>query len=36
LRADPRFVVVDRVRGDDDPYVTFDALLFERVTKRTR
>jgi hypothetical protein len=36
LKADPRFVIVDRMRGDDDPYVTFDALLFERVTNRTR
>jgi hypothetical protein len=33
LRTDPRFTVVDRIRGDSSPYVTFDAVLFERVTK---
>jgi hypothetical protein len=36
LRADERFVVVDRMRGEGHPYVTFDAVLFERVTKRAR
>jgi mannosyltransferase len=33
LRADQRFAVVDRLRGDDAPYVTFDAILYERVTR---
>jgi hypothetical protein len=32
LRTDPRFAIVDRIRGDDSPYVSFDAVLFERVT----
>jgi hypothetical protein len=32
LRADGRFAVIDRVRGDRGPYVSFDAFLFERVT----
>jgi hypothetical protein len=32
LRTDPRFATVDRIRGDDSSYVTFDAILFERVT----
>ena len=32
LQADERFALVDRLRGPERPYVTFDALLFERVT----
>lgn len=31
LRADPRLVLVDRLRGPGSPYVTFDAALYERV-----
>lgn len=34
LQADPRFVLVDRIRGAPTPYVTFDAVVWERVTNR--
>jgi hypothetical protein len=34
LRVDPRFAVIDRVRGHDGSYVGFDAIVFERVAKR--
>jgi hypothetical protein len=34
LMIDGQFRVVDRVRGPTGPFVTFDAVLFERVTKR--
>ena len=34
LLVDGRFRIVDRVRGDTGPYVTFDAVLLERVTDR--
>lgn len=30
LRGDERFTLVGRQRGSDDPYVTFDAVLYER------
>lgn len=32
LRADKRFVLVDRLRGSSHPSVTFDAVVWERVT----
>jgi hypothetical protein len=32
LQADPRFELVDRLRGADGPYVTYDAAVWERVT----
>jgi mannosyltransferase len=31
LRADPRFVLVDRLRGPNEPYVTMDGAIWERV-----
>ena len=30
LRSDPGLVTVDRIRGSERPYVTFDAVLYER------
>lgn len=32
IRADRRFVLVDRARGDGESYLNVDAVLFERVT----
>jgi hypothetical protein len=35
LQVDPRFALVDQMTGDSSPYVTFDALIVERVTNQT-